>query len=121
MANQTNQSLKSNNPSSVPPAPTVLRGGIGATTVSTTSSSCTSLIDRPVVSRPISLPLTAGRSSAAGSGVTAMASRPSRSATRSTVASNPFASQSAGMRVFKKCKSATFQIDGHTYTIGKHG
>lgn len=22
-------------------------------------------------------------------------------------------------KLFKKCKSATFQIDGHTYTIGK--
>lgn len=25
----------------------------------------------------------------------------------------------ASAKMFKKCKSATFQIDGHTYTIGK--
>lgn len=25
-----------------------------------------------------------------------------------------------GMKLFKKCKSATFQIDGATYTIGKY-
>ncbi|KFB52480.1 hypothetical protein ZHAS_00020723 [Anopheles sinensis] len=119
MANQANQSLKSNNPSSVPPpsaSSTLLRDGVRAATVSPASTIRTSLIDRPVApSRPISLPMPGGPHSPA----VAMPSRTSRSATRSTVASNPFVSQSAGMRVFKKCKSATFQIDGHTYTIGK--
>lgn len=26
--------------------------------------------------------------------------------------------QASGIKLFKKCQSATFQIDGHTYTIG---
>ncbi|XP_058124502.1 dual specificity calcium/calmodulin-dependent 3',5'-cyclic nucleotide phosphodiesterase 1-like [Anopheles ziemanni] len=120
MANQANQSLKSNNPSSVPPpsAPSALLRGDGvraAIAVSPASTIRTSLIDRPVApSRPISLPMP---TVAPHSPAVAMPSRTSRSATRSSVASNPFVSQSAGMRVFKKCKSATFQIDGHTYTI----
>uniref|UniRef100_A0A182TJV4 Uncharacterized protein n=1 Tax=Anopheles melas TaxID=34690 RepID=A0A182TJV4_9DIPT len=76
-----------------------------------------SLYDRfhpGVASRPASLPMVSPYSGAASS-------RPSRSATRPVaVGTNPFTSQTAGMRVFKKCKSATFQIDGHTYTIGKY-
>ena len=48
------------------------------------------------------------------------------SATKSRYAPTPSSmskvssSQSSGMRQFKKCKSATFQIDGQTYTIGKN-
>lgn len=72
-----------------------------------------------VAARPASLPTT-GRPPPLG--------RTSRSATRAAsgtggggagVGGAGFPSQLAGMRVFKKCKSATFQIDGHTYTIGE--
>uniref|UniRef100_A0A182M4J4 Uncharacterized protein n=1 Tax=Anopheles culicifacies TaxID=139723 RepID=A0A182M4J4_9DIPT len=91
-----------------------------ATTITTTTMTKdvrthrSSLYDRshPVPSRPASLPTVPAYPG------NAVSSRPSRSATR-PVGSNPFTSQTAGMRVFKKCKSATFQIDGHTYTIGK--
>lgn len=45
-------------------------------------------------------------------------------AARNEIASNPATHGSATRQVvsgkiFKKCKSATFQIDGATYTIGK--
>jgi len=39
-----------------------------------------------------------------------------------TAPAAPTATSSAGSfaaKLFKKCKSATFQIDGQTYTIGK--
>lgn len=47
-------------------------------------------------------------------------------AARNEIASNPATHGSATRQVvsgkiFKKCKSATFQIDGATYTIGKYG
>lgn len=47
-------------------------------------------------------------------------------AARNEIASNPATHGSATRQVvsgkiFKKCKSATFQIDGATYTIGKWG
>ena len=115
MANQTNQSLKSNNPSSVPQQPQQPAPMASARHEPTVNRS--SLYDRShpgVASRPASLPMVSPYSGAASS-------RPSRSATRPVaVGTNPFTSQTAGMRVFKKCKSATFQIDGHTYTIGKY-
>uniref|UniRef100_A0A182SFE7 Uncharacterized protein n=1 Tax=Anopheles maculatus TaxID=74869 RepID=A0A182SFE7_9DIPT len=121
MANQTNQSLKSNNPSSVPPSPALTPSSATSTEPVTKDSSInrSARYDRsqPVASRPASLPMVSAYSGVSPG--TAMSSRPSRSATRPVgVGSNPFTSQTAGMRVFKKCKSATFQIDGHTYTIG---
>ncbi|XP_052563690.1 dual specificity calcium/calmodulin-dependent 3',5'-cyclic nucleotide phosphodiesterase 1-like isoform X6 [Culex pipiens pallens] len=114
MANQTNQSLKSNNPSSQPP-PTASSsvGGGGAVSTATPSSSSSQLVATAAASlggggvgqRPTSL----GRPPPLG-----------RAASRAaSTGGGGFGSSSAvGMRqVFKKCKSATFQIDGHTYTI----
>lgn len=34
------------------------------------------------------------------------------------VSCKPPLPQASGIKLFKKCQSATFQIDGHTYTIG---
>ena len=34
------------------------------------------------------------------------------------VSCKPPLPQASGIKIFKKCQSATFQIDGHTYTIG---
>lgn len=38
--------------------------------------------------------------------------------TEPTVSCKPPLPQTSGIKIFKKCQSATFQIDGHTYTIG---
>lgn len=117
MANQTNQSLKSNNPSSQPPPTASSVGGGGAVSTATPSSSSSQLVATAAASlggggvgqRPTSL----GRPPPLG-----------RAASRAaSTGGGGFGSSSAvGMRqVFKKCKSATFQIDGHTYTIGEWG
>ncbi|XP_035778637.1 calcium/calmodulin-dependent 3',5'-cyclic nucleotide phosphodiesterase 1-like isoform X4 [Anopheles albimanus] len=136
MANQANQSLQSNNPSSVSsslspslldtataPAATAVAPAATATaaTYGTVRSSLLDRSQRPplVASRPISLPLVGPSNSTTTvpAYVRPGPPRPVRSASRPATATSAITSQAAGMRVFKKCKSATFQIDGHTYTI----
>ncbi|XP_058449980.1 dual specificity calcium/calmodulin-dependent 3',5'-cyclic nucleotide phosphodiesterase 1-like isoform X4 [Malaya genurostris] len=144
MANQTNQSMKSDNPSSTlssldaasstitstpllppssSPTPSFAVGGFGgkasgSSPVPSTDTSVGSLagthrhlhqqhhhhqlpmasLSRHTSTSPSGKPAPPGRRNIGGGGFA-------------------FSSQSAGMKVFKKCKSATFQIDGHTYTI----
>lgn len=133
MANQTNQSLKSNNPPSTTSAASSLIPDSVSGNISTPASSTSlegSSYSAAIVANHIGLggggggpkPTVAARPSTLPTGKPPPLGRTSRSATRAasgTSGGAGFSSQLAGMRVFKKCKSATFQIDGHTYTIGE--
>ncbi|XP_055632784.1 dual specificity calcium/calmodulin-dependent 3',5'-cyclic nucleotide phosphodiesterase 1A-like isoform X4 [Toxorhynchites rutilus septentrionalis] len=103
-----NQSLKNEKSSSSSPCNS-FAAVVGSNAIENNAAAAGA--QRPVVlPRPTCLPT--GRPSSFA--------RTSRSATRAASTSGlgvPFVSQSAGMKVFKKCKSATFQIDGQTYTI----
>ncbi|XP_055540580.1 dual specificity calcium/calmodulin-dependent 3',5'-cyclic nucleotide phosphodiesterase 1-like isoform X4 [Wyeomyia smithii] len=127
MANQVNQSLKNNNLSSTSPAKESVSGPVALASSDKGAASDASKV--PLDSTVLTgihqqsevLPRTTSTSTGSVRGIP-VPTLAGRSATRAASTSGTgggfaFPSQSAGMRVFKKCKSATFQIDGHTYTI----